>query len=59
MDPSRMKKMILPQVRPRGASGSPEPPAPPERPGLYPCPCCGRRTFPVPPAEALAYICPV
>ena len=25
----------------------------------YPCPCCGCRTFPVPTAAALAYICPV
>lgn len=25
----------------------------------YPCPCCGCRTFPVPAADALAYICPV
>ena len=27
--------------------------------GGYPCPCCGCRTFPVPAADALAYICPV
>lgn len=25
----------------------------------YPCPCCGYLTFPVPAAEAIAYICPV
>lgn len=31
----------------------------PERPGIYLCPCCGCRTFPVPLAEAIAYICPV
>ena len=27
--------------------------------GDYPCPCCGFRTFPIPAADALAYICPV
>jgi len=25
----------------------------------YPCPCCGKLTFPVPKEEALAYICPI
>ena len=30
-----------------------------ERPGAFSCPCCGCRTLPVPPAEAIAYICPV
>lgn len=39
------------------------PPAPaepgPEPAGIYPCPCCGYLTFPVPREEALAYICPV
>ena len=25
----------------------------------YPCPCCGQITLPVPPEEAVAYICPV
>lgn len=39
------------------------PPAPepePEKPaGIYPCPCCGSLSFPVPKEEALAYICPV
>lgn len=38
---------------------SQERPAPPERPGVYPCPCCGCITLPVPAAEAIAYICPV
>ncbi|WP_367272273.1 methylated-DNA--[protein]-cysteine S-methyltransferase [uncultured Dysosmobacter sp.] len=28
-------------------------------PGRYPCPCCGCKTFPVPAADAVAYICPV
>lgn len=27
--------------------------------GIYPCPCCGYRTFLVPKEEAIAYICPV
>ena len=39
------------------------PPAPEpelqEPAGIYPCPCCGYLTFPVPREEALAYICPV
>lgn len=39
------------------------PPAPewePREPaGIYPCPCCGYLTFPVPREEAVAYICPV
>lgn len=34
--------------------------SPPEdKPGIYPCPCCGYHTLPVPLEEALAYICPV
>lgn len=38
----------------------PAPPQPPEGPaGIYPCPCCGYLTFPVPKEEAIAYICPV
>lgn len=31
----------------------------PEPEGKYPCPCCGCITLPVPPSEAIAYICPV
>lgn len=27
--------------------------------GIYPCPCCGHLTLPVPRAEAIASICPV
>lgn len=27
--------------------------------GVYPCPCCGYITLPVPREEAIAYICPV
>ncbi|MCI5499388.1 MAG: hypothetical protein MR419_07675 [Clostridiales bacterium] len=26
---------------------------------VYPCPCCGCRTLPVPREEAVAFICPV
>ena len=37
------------------AAGSPAP----EPPGRYRCPCCGCRTLPVPPEQALAHICPV
>lgn len=29
------------------------------KPGKFPCPCCGYKTFPVPKEEAVAYICPV
>ena len=36
--------------------GPPEPPIPAaqDRPGRYPCPCCGQITLPVPPEEAVA-----
>lgn len=27
--------------------------------GIYPCPCCGYNTFPVPKEDAIAFICPV
>lgn len=33
--------------------------SPPPRPGKFPCPCCGYKTFPVPREDAVAYICPV
>jgi len=37
-----------------------EPRSEPEEPdGIYPCPCCGYLTFPVPREDAIAYICPV
>jgi len=44
-----------------GGMGPPEdrPPPPPEPPGIFPCPCCGYLTFPVPKEEAIAFICPV
>ncbi len=35
------------------------PPTPAEPRGIYPCPCCGMRTYPVPPEDDLSYICPV
>ena len=54
----RRKSLRLPRVRGDGPPKPPEP-VPPERPGVFPCPCCGSRTYPVPPAEALAFICPV
>ena len=39
---------------------APEPePEPQEPAGIYPCPCCGYLTLPVPRKEALACICPV
>lgn len=25
----------------------------------YPCKCCGNNTLPIPPEDAIAYICPV
>ena len=62
MEPFRRKKMILPQVRTFNGYGPPEPPkstTPEQRPGRWPCPCCGQRTFPDPPEAAIAYICPV
>ena len=59
MDPSRKKKIVLPQAHTFHGYGPPEPPEAPERPGVHPCPCCGCRTFPVPPENATAYICPV
>ena len=32
---------------------------PQERKGVYPCPCCGYKTFPVSKEDAVAFICPV
>ena len=26
---------------------------------MYPCKCCGKHTLPVPPEQAIAYICPI
>ncbi len=31
---------------------------PSDRTEAYPCPCCGAYTYPTPPADAIAYICP-
>ncbi len=42
-----------PEAPPAGAEPVPEPA------GVYPCPCCGYLTLPVPREDALAYICPV
>lgn len=66
----REKFLYLPEARndrfilTDGARQPEEPasmPAPePEEPtGIYPCPCCGYLTFPVPREDAVAYICPV
>jgi len=38
---------------------SPQPERVGKKPGRFPCPCCGCKTFPVPKEDALAYICPV
>ena len=59
MEHPRKKSLVLPRVRPGGDADPPEPPKPPEPPRIYPCPCCGCRTYSVPPAEDIAYICPV
>jgi len=44
-----------------GEMGPPgdRPPTPEGPRGVYPCPCCGYKTFPVPKEEAIAFICPV
>lgn len=63
MDHSRIKKRVLPQAV-NDTTAAPPPDFSsktdlPQRPGIFGCPCCGFRTFPVPPEEAIAYICPV
>lgn len=56
----REKKFYHPEVIIGGTGHLEDRPAAPEhRPGVYPCPCCGYRTFPVPLEEAVAFICPV
>lgn len=55
----RLKKLILPEARCGESRSIRRKAAKPPTPGKYPCPCCGCRTFPVPAADALAYICPV
>lgn len=56
----KSKKLCLPELI---RKDDPQPPHKPvhsrERPGAFPCPCCGCRTLPVPKEEAIAYICPV
>ena len=44
---------------PKATTGMQQETIPEERKGIYPCPCCGHRTFPVPKEDAVAYICPV
>lgn len=49
-----MKFHYLPSTEPQ-----PEKAPPKARVLKYPCPCCGKLTFPVPKEEAIAYICPI
>ena len=51
------RKKMLYSPKAFNGYGPPEPPIPAaqDRPGRYPCPCCGQITFPVPPEEAVAY----
>lgn len=51
----RRKSLLLP----RAGSDRRETPPDPSPGTRWPCPCCGCLTFPVPPRDALAYICPV
>ena len=44
---------------PKATTGMQQETIPEERKGIYPCLCCGHRTFPVPKEDAVAYICPV
>lgn len=53
-----MKNIYLPEVT-NGCRKNTVPEKNCEIKGVYPCPCCGYRTFPVPKEEAIAYICPV
>lgn len=54
----REKPFFLPEEK--GCGLTPEHEAEqPEPAGIYPCPCCGYLTFPVPKEEAIAFICPV
>lgn len=55
----RLKKLVLPEVRHDEVVAPCREPAQAPVPGKYPCPCCGFKSFPVPAADALAYICPV
>lgn len=60
MDHSRIKKSVLTQaVNDTIAAPLPDSSRQADPPGIFGCPCCGFRTFPVPPEEAIAYICPV
>ena len=51
------RKKYLPLSK-RG-EGTPREPIPEEPYGIYPCPCCKNRTFPIPKEDAVAFICPV
>ena len=51
----RKKFLYLPQM----TAGGPRTKKPQEQKGMYSCPCCGYKTFPVPKEDAVAFICPV
>lgn len=56
----RKKFLYLPKAWSGPSADAPsQAPEVPPVPGQYPCPCCGCKTFSVPAADALAYICPV
>lgn len=54
----RFKHLYLPEIT-SDCKKKPESEKICEAKGIYPCPCCGYRTYPVPKEEAIAYICPV
>ena len=54
----REKPFFLPEEKAGGIAPEHEAEQP-EPAGIYPCPCCGYLTLPVPKEEAIAYICPV
>ena len=53
----REKKLYLPTWQENTQRR--EPPLLQTPKGIYPCPCCGFLTLPVPREEAIAYGCPV
>ncbi len=59
---SMEKYPYLPTARDNLPGEAPDPPFPQILEGYeyrHPCPCCGEITYPVPPEDAIAYICPV
>ena len=53
----RRKYLYLPEVNIEDVDYRPENQSSVK--GVFPCPCCGYLTLPVPREEAVAYICPV